>query len=139
MKYKRFNNTVVARIDIGEEIVDTLSTIAKKENIKLASISAIGAVDKAVIGIFKPSDKKYYSKEYNGDFEVVALNGNITTKDGEVYTHLHIAIGDEENKMFGGHLEKAYVSVTCEMFINIIDGEVDRYLDESININYLDL
>lgn len=138
MQYKRFNNHIVARIDIGEEILTQIEKIAKKEKIKLATITAIGAVDKATIGIFIPEDKQYYSKEYTGDYEIVSLNGNITTQDQAVYIHTHIAIGDEKNQVFGGHLNEAYISVTGEVFINIIDGEVDRKLDESININLLE-
>ena len=44
MEYKRFENTVFARIDKGEEIVETLKTICEKEDITLAYVNAIGAV-----------------------------------------------------------------------------------------------
>ena len=44
MEYKRFGNTIVARIDKGEEILDKVKEIALKENIKLATINALGAV-----------------------------------------------------------------------------------------------
>ena len=37
--------------------------------------------------------------------------------------------------MFGGHLNRAEVSATCEMVIQIIQGQVDRYFDESIGLN----
>lgn len=39
MEYKKFNNTVVARIDKGEEILEKIKEIASKENIKLANYS----------------------------------------------------------------------------------------------------
>ncbi len=37
--------------------------------------------------------------------------------------------------MFGGHLNKAVVSATCEMVISLIDGIVDRRFDEEIGLN----
>ena len=55
--------------------------------------------------------------------------------NGEFYTHLHMSAGDVEGKVFGGHLNKAIVSATCEMIINIIDDTVDRYKDEEIGLN----
>ena len=36
MEYKRFGNTVVVRMDKGEEIVEQVKQVALKENIKLA-------------------------------------------------------------------------------------------------------
>lgn len=139
MKYKRFDNTIVLRLEIGEEIVASIVEVAKRENIKLATVSGIGAVDNLTIGVFKPNDKKYYSNHFEGDFEVLSLNGNLSTMNNEVYQHLHIAVGNVQGQAFGGHLNEAVVSVTAEIFINIIDGEVDRFLDEDININLMNL
>lgn len=139
MKYKRFDNIIVLRLEIGEEIVASIVEVAKRENIKLATVSGIGAVDNLTIGVFKPNDKKYYSNHFEGDFEVLSLNGNLSTMNNEVYQHLHIAVGNVQGQAFGGHLNAAVVSVTAEIFINIIDGEVDRFLDEDININLMNL
>lgn len=33
-------------------------------------------------------------------------------------------------------LNRAIVSATCKMVINIIDGKVDRYFDEKIGLNF---
>ena len=41
MDYKRFDNTIIARIDKGEEILEQIKEISLKENIKLASVSAL--------------------------------------------------------------------------------------------------
>ena len=135
MEYKKFNNTIIARIDKGEEILDKIKEIALNENIKLANINALGAVGNFTVGVFKTSEKKYYSNEFSGDFEIVSLTGSINTMNGEFYAHLHMAAGDEEGKVFGGHLNKAVVSATCEMFINIIDGSVDRVFNDEIGLN----
>lgn len=135
MKYKKFNNTIVARIDKGEEILEKIKEISLKENIKLANINALGATNDFTVGVFKTSEKKYYSNNFKGDFEIVSLTGTINTMNGEFYTHIHMSAGDSDGKVFGGHLNKAIVSATCEMIINIIDGKVDRIFDEEIGLN----
>lgn len=135
MEYRKFKNVIVARIDKGEEILTEIKNIALKENIKLANINALGAVGDVVVGVFKTVEKKYYSNSFKGDFEIVSLTGSINTMNNEFYSHLHMSIGNEDGQVFGGHLNKAIVSATCEMFIYVIDGEVDRYFDKEIGLN----
>ena len=135
MEYRKFKNVIVARIDKGEEILTEIKNIALKENIKLANINALGAVGDVVVGVFKSVEKKYYSNSFKGDFEIVSLTGSINTMNNEFYSHLHMSIGNEDGQVFGGHLNKAIVSATCEMFIYVIDGEVDRYFDKEIGLN----
>ena len=135
MEYKKFNNVIVARIDKGEEILDKIKEIALQENIKLANVNALGATNDFTVGVFKTEEKKYYSNEFKGNFEIVSLTGTINTMNGEFYTHIHMSAGNDKGEVFGGHLNKAIVSATCEMVINIIDGTVDRYFDEEIGLN----
>ena len=42
MEYRRFENTVIVRMDRNEDLFAELKKVALKENIKLASISALG-------------------------------------------------------------------------------------------------
>ena len=135
MEYKKFNNKIVARIDKGEEILKQIKEIALKENIKLASVRALVATNDFTVGVFKTDEKKYYSNEFKGNFEIVSLTGTINTMNGEFYTHIHMSAGNDKGEVFGGHLNKAIVSATCEMVIDIIDGTVDRYFDEEIGLN----
>ena len=137
MEYTRFGNKVVARFDKGEEIVGTLTELCKKESIRLASVSAIGAVGEATLGCFNTNEKKYYSNDYIGIYEIASLSGNVSTMDGQVYLHLHCALADEDCKTIGGHLNRALVSATCEMIIDIIDGEVDRVFSEETGLNLI--
>lgn len=135
MEYRRFNNTIVARIDKGEEILDKIKEISLKENIKLANINALGATNDFTVGVFKIDEKKYYKNDFKGNFEIVSLTGTVNTMNGEFYTHIHMSAGNDKGEVFGGHLNKAIVSATCEMIINVIDGTVDRYADEEIGLN----
>ena len=135
MDYRRFGNTIVARIDKGEEIVEKVMELAARERVALASVRALGAVGRFTAGVFRTEEKQYLSNEFQGSFEIVSLTGTLSTMDGKPYCHLHISAGDEKGQVFGGHLNRAVVSATCEMVIQIIDGQVERRFDEEIGLN----
>lgn len=135
MEYRKFGHTIVARIDKNEEILEQVKEIALQEKIKLASVQALGAVGAFAVGVFKTDEKQYMANEFQGNFEIVSLTGTINTMNQEFYCHLHMSAGNEKGEVFGGHLNRARVSATCEMVIQIIDGEVDRCYDENIGLN----
>ena len=135
MEYKRFDNTIIARIDKGEEILEQLKVIAVNENIKLASINALGAINDFTVGVYKIDEKRYYSNSFKGYYEITSLTGTISTMDGEYYAPLHMIAGNEKGEVFGGHLNRAVVSAVCEMVISVIDGKVDRIYDEGTGLN----
>ena len=135
MEYKKFGNKIIARIDKGEEILEKIKEIALKENIKLANVNALGATNDFTVGVYKVNEKKYYSNSFKGAYEIVSLTGSINTMNEKFYTHIHMSCGDEKGNVVGVHLNKAIVSATCEMFIDIIDGKVDRFNDEDTGLN----
>ena len=131
----KFDNVIVARIDKDEEISEQLRVIAIKENIKLASVQALGAINDFTVGVYKTDEKKYYSNSFQGYYEITSLTGTINTMDGEYYAHLHMSAGNQKGEVFGGHLNRAIVSATCELVITVIDGRVDRVHDEETGLN----
>ena len=135
MEYRRFGNTIVARIDRGEEILAAVREIAGTEHIQLASVSALGATNDFTVGVYNVDEKQYHANDFKGNFEIVSLTGTINAMDGEFYTHLHMSAGDEKGQVFGGHLNRAVVSAVCEMVITVIDGVVDRRFSEEIGLN----
>lgn len=135
MDYRRFENTLIVRIDKDEEITEQVRIVAERERIRLASVEALGAVNDFTVGVFNTTEKRYISNRFQGAFEIVSLTGTISTKDGAFYQHLHMSAGNDKGAVFGGHLNRAIVSATCEMVIRVIDGETDRYLDEEVGLN----
>lgn len=135
MEYKRFGNTIVARIDKGEEILQKVKELALCENIKLASVNALGATNDFTVGVYNTDEKKYYANSFKGSFEITSLTGTINTMNDEFYVHFHMSAGNDKGGVFGGHLNRAVVSATCEMIINVIDGRVDRFADEDTGLN----
>ena len=130
MEYRRFGDTLVVRIDAGEEIVSQVRAVAEKEGVVLAGVEALGAVNDFTVGVYNTETKQYRSNRFQGAYEIVSLTGTISTMDGAFYQHLHMSAGDAEGRVFGGHLNEAVVSATCEMVITVIDGQVDRAKDE---------
>lgn len=135
MEYRVFGKTVVARIDRGEEILDKLHELAEKEHIKLASVQALGATNDFTVGVFDTETRQYAANRFTGSFEIVSLVGTVNTMDRQFYAHLHMSAGNEKGEVFGGHLNRAVVSATCEMVLHLIDGTVDRRFDADTGLN----
>ena len=137
MDCRRFRDTLIVRIDRGEEILAQMQAVCERERVTLASVSALGAIDDLTVGLFDVEAKQYLSNHFTGAFEIVSLTGTVTTKDGAFYPHIHISVGDREGRVFGGHLNRAVVSATCEMVIRCLDGTVERELDETVGLNLM--
>ena len=135
MDYRKFGDTLLVRLDRGEEILEQVQALALMENITLARVQALGALGSFTVGVYKVDEKKYYANSFEGSFEIVSLTGTINTMDGAFYTHLHMSAGNEKGEVFGGHLNRAVISATCEMVITVIDGRVDRFHSEEIGLN----
>ena len=135
MEYRKFGQTYIVRMDPGEEILEQVKALSLQENIHLASVQALGAVNDFTVGVFKTDEKKYYANSFQGSYEIVSLTGTINTMDGEFYCHLHMSAGDDKGHVFGGHLNRAVVSATCEMVVTEIDGSVDRAFSPEVGLN----
>ena len=137
MEYQRFGNMLVVRLNRGEEIVEQLKQVATNEKIKLAQVNGIGATSSFVVGCYSFEEQVYHQNEYEGEYEIISLQGNISTMNDETYLHIHMACGDMKGNVVGGHLNRCVVSITCELFINIVDGQIDRMKDPITGINIL--
>ena len=135
MQYKQSGSTYLVRIDLGEDIVESLKKLCENEQILLGRVEAIGATDHAVIGVYDPAKKEYYPEKIDEFMEIASLNGNITTMDGKPYIHLHTMLADQHHGIHGGHVLEMRVGATCEMFVTVLEGEVTRQKDEALGIN----
>ena len=139
MEYRRIDDVYVVRLDVGDEIVKSLTTLCDNENIRSATVQGLGAVNDVSVGYYSLEKKQYLTKVFNQQFEMIALNGNITHKDGKPYLHLHIALSDENYSVFGGHLNSAVVSITAEIYVTALNGEVNRRVNPETNLNIFDI
>lgn len=137
MEYKRFGSKIVARLDKGEEVLETIKSLCQKENVKLGAMTGIGAVKEAVLRYFDPETKKYHDKILEGSYEAAPIAGNISRMNGELYLHLHASLGGAAFDAVAGHLKSAVVSATFEAVIDVIDGDVEREFSGEVGLNLL--
>ena len=137
MDYRKFGTTYVMRLDPGEEIVEKVLWLAAVEQIKLATVTGLGAVDNVTLGIFSPDTKQFKANMFHADFEIVSLTGTITTQRVRPYAHLHMAVSDLAARCFGGHLNRGVVSASAEIIIQVLPGEIDRQPDPKIGLNLM--
>ena len=102
MKYRRFNDTLAVRIDRGEEVLEQLKQACLRENVRLATVSAIGALGEFTVGVYNVEEKKYYKNTFTGAYEIVSLLGNVTAMNGEYYAHLHLTAADGSGRQPSG-------------------------------------
>lgn len=110
------------RVPEGEELLGFINEFARKNNILTGTISAIGSLRNPKIGYFEESKGEYKIIELEGTYELVSLMGNISLKDKKSFAHIHIALGDSEGRLWGGHLVEGEVFV-AEVFIQELLGE----------------
>lgn len=139
MKYTKNGKNIVARLDIDDEIIASLEIICKESNIKSARIHAIGAVKSATVAMFDFAKGDYNENSLDRFMELLSLEGNVTQMNGETYIHLHAVFGDCDGKAFGGHLKKAVIGATCEMFIEPLENTVSRVKEEKTGLNIFDI
>jgi predicted DNA-binding protein with PD1-like motif len=131
MEYQRQNQFTFLRLEKGEELLEALSFLCKKENIQAGTVSGIGATNDVTVGLLDTEKMAFCSNTYTGDMEITSISGNISQKNGEPYLHLHINVADESNRVIGGHLSRCVISVTAEITVISSDMKTQRVPDEN--------
>lgn len=131
------NRILALRLEAGEEIVGCILSAAKEYRIPSGTISGIGAARSAEIGLFDPNERQYHKTTLTQPLEIANLAGNLTTKDGEPYAHLHIVLGDIQGRTYGGHLSSGVISATAEIFIQIFPDAIPRAFSDEIGLNLM--
>lgn len=140
MKSKKTNNGYVIRLDKGEEIISTLTKFCEENNI-CGSLQGIGGVSLTELGYLDVNSGKYINKTFDGKgeiFELLNLQGNVTILNNKSFVHIHLILGREDYSTFGGHLIKAIINPTCEIFLTTTD-KLERKKDGVTGLNLIDI
>ena len=135
MEFRKFGDTYTVRMDRGEEILSTLAAFCEREDIRLAQVDALGAVDRASVAVYDVGTKTFYRRVFTEPMEITNLCGTVSRMDGRPYLHLHVTLADRELCCHGGHAVELTVAATCEMTVRVLPGEVGRRYDEATGLN----
>ena len=114
----------------GDKLHESITNCANDANLKAASISGLGQVQDPVLAYFSsdPQEKPTLT-QLEGFYELASLNGNITSNNGQHYTHIHGTLADQKFQGIAGHFESATVGLTVEITIVPFAGNVEREVD----------
>ena len=139
MKYFVFGATYIIRLDGGEKIIESLTSLCEQDKIGAAVLNGLGAVGEAEIGWFDRDARDHRIVRITEPCEIVSLHGNVTLLDGRPYLHCHIALADKTFMVRGGHLREAVVSAACEITLTRFFDEIERKRDDRTGLVLLDL
>lgn len=135
MEYKKAGGVIVARLEVGEEIVACVARLAEREGITFAEVSGIGAVCEFAVSVYDVAAKRYYDNSFAEPMELTSLLGTVTRMDGKPYVHLHATAGGGDGRVHGGHLKRAVIGATCELVVRAETFAVGRRRDEATGLN----
>jgi len=127
-------------LDPGEEAFSAIQAFAASEGIEGASVSAIGAFEKAVVGWFDFAKSDYRRIPVDEQCEVLSLLGDIAADgSGEPSVHLHAVLGLSDGSTRGGHLLEGMVHPTLEVMVTETPAHLCRKKRPELGIALLDL
>jgi predicted DNA-binding protein with PD1-like motif len=110
--------TFVVVLDAGDEAFAAITDFANKNHLGGASLSAIGAFERATVGWFDLRSKTYHPIESGQPCEGLTLLGDIAIgDDGTASLHMHAVLGLSDGTTRGGHFLKGIVRPTLEVTI----------------------
>ena len=110
--------TFVLVLDPGDEALGAITRFAVEAELKAASLTAIGAFERATVGWFDLRTKAYRPIEVDEQCEGLTLLGDIAIgDDGKASLHMHAVLGLSDGTTRGGHFLKGIVRPTLEVTI----------------------
>lgn len=117
------------------DLIGALTETAAANGIQAGAVQVMGALQRATLGFYDQWSKAYRELPFNKPLEIVSGTGNISLRDGKPFVHLHLAVSDEEGKVFGGHAMEGCIIFAAEYVIMPLAGTAPvRTFDETTGL-----
>jgi hypothetical protein len=128
----------VVRLMKDEDLLDSLTSFIRENEIKSGFINGIGALSTAQLGYFDGTD--YQKIVISENVELTSLTGNIALLNGQPMLHIHALVSDPSGTTKGGHVfSGCIIDPTGEFIIYEFTVPMERSLDPSSGLNLLNL
>ncbi|MER8435881.1 DNA-binding protein [Mesorhizobium sp. M1312] len=132
--------TFVVVLVPGEEAFAVLTAFAVDQDIGGASLTALGAFEKATVGWFDIEQKAYRKIPVLEQCEVLSAIGDVAVgDDGKPSLHIHAVLGLRDGTTRGGHLLEGIVRPTLEVTLVEAPGHLRRRKRPELGIALIDL
>ena len=123
------------RLPAGADLYEGISAYVSERRIEKASLTFLGALRRASLRYFDQEAKVYRDFILDRHLEILSGVGNISLFEGKPFLHAHAALGDEEGRAFGGHVNVGTEVFVTEVTLWELTGEApERTLDETCGL-----
>jgi predicted DNA-binding protein with PD1-like motif len=127
--------TYAVALDAGEQVMGTLTDLARELSLIGSSISGIGGFQHATLGYFDAERNGFVENVVDEQVELLSFQGNIAEQeDGSPKIHAHVVLGRSDATTRGGHLVEAVVRPTLEAIIVESPEHLHRLHDDKTGL-----
>ena len=120
----------------GDDVLDYLRQLARKERIPSASLTGMGFVN-ATFGFWNAQQKKFQPREFKS-VEAANLTGTIAWEGGEPSIHAHAVVAGPDFEAHGGHVLAMQVDTgSFEITVTVHNRQLQRAKDSTLDAKVL--
>lgn len=124
---------LVGRLEAGEDLVEALTDLCRKHDVKAGEVRAIGALSEVEVARFDTADHSYVTAFSGaGHFQLIHLTGNISTLGDQIVLRLESLLSVDAPagpQLISGQLRRGLAG-SCEFTLDIFDDLIlERGLD----------
>ena len=113
----------------------SLGDFIRREGIKAASLTAVGAFSDVVLRYFDWDKKDYRDIAVDEQVEVASLVGDVAVDpEGAPTLHIHLVVGKGDGSAMAGHLGRAHVRPTLEVMIDESPAFLQKRVDPATGL-----
>ena len=109
--------TYAVVLGTGDEAMTELGKFIRENEVEAASLTAIGAFGRALLGYFDWEMKEFKRIAVEEQVEVLSLLGDVAVAKEGPTLHVHAVLGKADGSVVGGHLLEGHVRPTLEVIV----------------------